>query len=176
MDLPSQEASHRGAVPGPGAGVWSTTLVPGPQLHAYGYASEVAVWSAIQRRVPVSGVVSRAVPRRVSRGANRKVSGVSCEGNGTHPNFWRCRNYGKEGPGRGVGHPSADRDRVLRLEDSSKKSPRSAHASGIYAAAWIRARARSIQHRQVVGAQPWVLLAQDGLTTQHEASIVPSVV
>lgn len=83
---------------------------------------------------PVSGVASRAAPRRVCRGANRKVSGVSCESNGTHSNFWWCRNYGKEGPGRGVGHPSAGRGRALDLEDSSKKSPRSAHASGIYTA------------------------------------------
>ena len=44
--------SHRGTVPGLDAEVRSTTPVRGPQLHAYGYASEVAVCGAIQRKTP----------------------------------------------------------------------------------------------------------------------------
>lgn len=48
---------------------------------------------------PVSGVASRSAPRRVCRGANRKVSGASCEGNGTHPNFGGAGTLGRRDRG-----------------------------------------------------------------------------
>ena len=127
-------------------------------------------------RSPVSGVASRAAPRRGCRGANRKVSGASCEGNGTHPKVLAVPGFWEGGTGEGVGPPYAGRGRLLYPEDSSKKSPRSACIGHLRRALDTSNSVLNSNTVRLSVNNFGCFWGQNGLTAQHEASAAPSVV